>query len=333
MSAGLRTTVALLVTLLASPAFAVGFQYLSIPDDTGRPIEIGIWYPSRSDVAPTTIGMVSQNVALGGEVDGHGLPMVIFSHGNSGWFGDRSDAALLFAQAGVVAVSLTYPGDNYKDHSDRLRRQLTSRPIVTSQVIDYVLDGWDGRDHLDGSKVGFYGFSAGGFTGLVLLGGVPDWSLFARHCAAHPSEIVCKLGGPTSLSSPQAAAVPSWTWHHDPRIKAAVLVAPAYGFAFEPASLQAITAAVELWGGSDDENVPFASNVPYLEEHLPNVTRTHEVANAKHYSFLKPCSTALMAKNLETCSDLPGFDRTAFQAEFNRELLRFFQSELTKKAQ
>lgn len=333
MPAGLGTLMALLAILFASPAFAVGFQYLSIPDDTGRPIEIGIWYPSRSDVAPTTVGMVAQNVALDGDVEGNGLPVVIFSHGNAGWFGDRSDMALLFAEQGIVAVSLTYPGDNYRDHSDRLRRLLTSRPVVTSQVIDYVLNRWNGRDHLDPSKIGFYGFSAGAFTGLVELGGVPDWSLFAAHCAAHPSEMVCTLGsGAAFLSSPQAAAIPSSDWHHDPRIKAAVLAAPAYGFAFAPASLQAITIPVELWGGSDDANVPFASNVPYLAEHLPNVVQMHEVANAKHYSFLKPCSASLAAKNPETCSDLPGFDRAAFQADFNREVLRFFQSELAKKA-
>lgn len=323
---------ALLATLAASPALAVGFHYLSIPDDAGRPIEIGIWYPSKSAPTPTTAGMISQNVALDGEVDGHALPMVIFSHGNGGWFGDRSDTALLFAEQGIVAVSLTYPGDNYKDSSDRLRRQLTSRPVVTSQVIDYVLNSWNGRDHLDQSSVGFYGFSAGAFTGLIELGGVPDWTLFAAHCASHPSEMVCTFGGAAPLSNPQAPAIPASAWHHDPRIKAAVLAAPAYGFAFAPASLRAITTPVEFWGGSDDGNVPFASNVPYLAGHLPSVVQVHEVANATHYSFLKPCSAALAAKNPQTCSDLPGFDRASFQADFNRALLRFFQSELPTKA-
>jgi predicted dienelactone hydrolase len=172
----------MVVVMLASPAFAVGFQYLSILDDTGRPIEIGIWYPSKSAAAAVTVGMVAQNVALNGEIDGSGLPTVIFSHGNVGWFGDRSDMALAFAQQGIVAVSLTYPGDNYKDSSDKVRRQLTSRPVVTSQVIDYVLNTWSGRDHLDKAEVGFYGFSAGGFTGLVELGGVPNWTQNDSRC-------------------------------------------------------------------------------------------------------------------------------------------------------
>jgi predicted dienelactone hydrolase len=239
--------------------------------------------------------------------------------------------ALAFAQQGIVAVSLTYPGDNYKDSSDKVRRQLTSRPLVTSQVIDYVLNTWSGRDHLDKAEVGFYGFSAGGFTGLVELGGVPNWTLFVQHCAAFPTEMICKQGGAAFLSSPQAAAIPPSAWHHDQRIKAAVLVSPGYGFTFDPASLQAIKAPVELWGGSDDDHVPFASNVTYLRDHMPDVVQTHEVANAKHYSFLRPCSLAMTAKNPEICADLPGFDRAAFQEQLGRDAIQFFRSELARR--
>jgi predicted dienelactone hydrolase len=332
MRAFLRIVAATVVAMLASPAFAVGFQYLSIPDDSGRPIEIGIWYPSKSEPTSTTVGMIAQDVAVDGEVDGSSLPVVIFSHGNAGWYGDRLDTAVLLAQHGIVAISLTYPGDNYKDSSDRIKRWLISRPVVTSQVLDYVLNIWSGHDHLNRNEVGFYGFSAGAYTGLVELGGEPNWTLFAQHCASHNNEMICQQGGAAYLSGPQAATLPSSTWHHDPRIKAAVLVAPAFGFAFDPNSLKGIAAPVELWGGSEDANVPFASTVPYLKDHIPNVLAVHEVTNAKHFSFLRPCSEELKAKSLETCSDLPGFDRIAFQKMLDQDLLTFFQSKLRKAA-
>ncbi|MET3702150.1 hypothetical protein [Citrobacter sp. UYEF32] len=330
MTAFMRIVAAILVVVFTSPTFAVGFDYLSISDDAGRPIEIGIWYPSKSEAQPTTVGMISQNVAIDGEVDGSSLPLVIFSHGNAGWYGDRSDTALLLAQRGIVAISLTYPGDNYKDSRDRIKRWLISRPEVTSLVLDYALNTWSGHDHIDKSAIGFYGFSAGAYTGLVELGGVPDWTLFAQHCSSHQNEMICQQGGAAYLSSPQAAILPPSTWHHDPRFKAAVLAAPAFGFAFDPKSLQGITVPVELWGGSKDANVSFASTVPYLKDHMSNVVAVHEVANAEHYSFLRPCSDALKAKKLETCSDLPGFDRSKFQEELNQDLLHFFQSKLQK---
>ena len=328
MKAFLGIAMALFVIAVASPASAIGFDYFTIPDSTGRPIEVGIWYPSKAQAAPTTIGMIAQSVAVAGAVDGEKLPVVIFSHGNVGWYGDRSDTATLLSENGLVAVSLTYPGDNYKDSSDRIKRWLIDRPIVTSQVLDYVLNVWRGHEHLDKDAVGFYGFSAGAYTGLVELGGEPDWTLFAQHCVGHPDEMICKQGGAAYLSGPQAAALPRSTWHHDQRIKAAVLVASAFAFAFDPGTLGKITAPVELWGGSRDANVSFASTVPYLQEHLSNVSAVHEVANAKHYSFLRPCSEALKAKNLETCIDEPGFDRATFQKTFDSDVLSFFQAKL-----
>lgn len=328
MRAFMRIAATFLVLAVTSPAFAIGFHYFSIPDDTGRPIEIGIWYPSISATAQTTIGMIAQSVAIDGAIDGDSLPVVIFSHGSAGWYGDRSDTAMLLAQHGVVAVSLTYPGDNYKDSSDRTKRWVVSRPVVTSQVLDYVLNVWSSHDHLDKEAVGFYGFSAGAYTGLVELGGEPNWTLFAQHCASHGDEMICKQGGAAYLSGPQAAALPASTWHHDPRIKAAVLAAPAFAFAFDAKSLNRIFAPVELWGGSEDTNVAFASTVPYLKEYMSNVSAVHEVVNATHYSFLRPCSETLKAKNAETCSDLPAFDRVAFQEMLNQDLLTFFRSKL-----
>lgn len=332
LSALFRIVVTVVIVTLTSPAFAIGFQFLSIPDDAGRPIEIGIWYPSNSVPTAISVGSIPQNAALDGEVTGANLPVVIFSHGSAGWFGDRTDTAIAFAKAGLVAVSLTYPGDNYKDSSDRAGRQMTSRPIVTSRVLDYVLDNWTGRDHLDRSKVGFYGFSAGGFTGLVAIGGVPDWAIFAKHCKSDPDEGVCKQGVATFLSGPQAAAMPTSTWHHDGRIKAAALASPSFGFAFDPESLSKVKIPVKLWGSNKDAVVPFESNVAYLSRSLPNIIGVQEVTDAQHYSFLRACSEALKAKNLEICSDLPGFDRVAFQETFNKDLLMFFQTHLMNKA-
>jgi hypothetical protein len=37
--------------------------------------------------------MIAQGVAVDGAIDEDSLPVVIFSHGNAGWYGDRSDTA------------------------------------------------------------------------------------------------------------------------------------------------------------------------------------------------------------------------------------------------
>lgn len=327
----LMLAVTALMFALTGPASAIGFQFVSIPDEFDRPIEIGIWYPSLAAPTAINVGLVDQNAALDGEVVGANLPLVVISHGSAGWFGDRTDTGHSLAKAGFVAVSLTYPGDNFRDSSDKAGRQMTNRPIVTSKVIDYILNQWGDRDRVDKAKVGIYGFSAGGFTGLVEIGGVPDWAIFARHCKSHPGEGVCKQGVAAYLSSPQAAAMPASTWHHDDRIKAAALASPGFAFAFDPDSLRRIRIPVTLWGGERDAVVPFETNVDYLGRLLPNVVAVREVKNAQHYSFLRPCSNALKEKNLETCSDHPDFDRAAFQEQFNQDLLDFFRTHLMGK--
>jgi predicted dienelactone hydrolase len=52
-------------------------------------------------------------------------------------------------------------------------------------LIDYMLASWQHHEALDPFRVGMFGFSAGGFTALVAIGGTPDMSTVAPHCAAH----------------------------------------------------------------------------------------------------------------------------------------------------
>jgi predicted dienelactone hydrolase len=60
-------------------------------------------------------------------------------------------------------------------------------------MIDYMLASWQHREALDPFRVVMFGFSAGGFTALVAIGGTPDMSTVAPHCAAHPDEWSCRM--------------------------------------------------------------------------------------------------------------------------------------------
>jgi predicted dienelactone hydrolase len=328
MQSALKIVATMLLVIISGPARSAGFQYLTIPDDTGRPIELGIWYPSDARPAPSVLGHVAQTVAVGGEIKGEHLPLVVFSHGSEGCFCDRADSARMLADAGFVAVSLTHPGDNYKEVDRDALQILAARPRQVGSVLDYVTQSWPGHTRLDISRIGFYGFSAGGFTGLVLVGGVPDWTLFAPHCRDDPSEGVCKEGIAKRLSSAGAAMIPRSAWQQDARIKAAVLASPGFAFSFDPASLRSIGVPIELWGSNQDQVVPFASNAGYLQRYLPHITAAHDVADARHYSFLRPCSDAARAALPDICSDRPGFDREVFQNTLNKSLVQFFRTEL-----
>jgi predicted dienelactone hydrolase len=165
-----------------------------------------------------------------------------------------------------------------------------------------------------------------------MLGGIPDVKRSIAHCAEVPQEPACKLGFTRDFANPIVAAQLSKGWVKDPRIKAAAIAAPGLGFEFDPASISRITAAIDLWAAAEDENVPYATNTEIIRNALRRPPQFHFVEKAGHYAFLKPCdpqmATALPKLWERLCVDAPGFDRTAFHAQFNAEVVSFFNSRL-----
>jgi predicted dienelactone hydrolase len=210
----------------ATPALSAGFEHVVVPDPGGAPLEAGIWYPSNASGVPQRIGLFEQTVAVGGAIAGRGLPLIVMSHGSGGSFEGHYDTALALAEAGFVVAAVTHTGDNYRDPSAFARHENRVRHITA--LVDYMLTSWRDRNLLDPARIGMFGFSAGGFTALVMIGAVPDMTRVVPYCAEHPDEWACrKLNGTYVPPAPDAFV-------HDPRIAAAVIAAPAVGYAFTP---------------------------------------------------------------------------------------------------
>ena len=101
----------------AARAANVGFEQVSVPDGTARPLVVGIWYPTDAQAAPHALGPFTQDVAMSAPIAGARLPMVVFSHGTGGWYGGHYDTALALARAGFVVAAVSHTGDTYDDHS------------------------------------------------------------------------------------------------------------------------------------------------------------------------------------------------------------------------
>ena len=196
------------------------------------------------------------------------------------------------------------------------------------RLVDYMLEEWFGHVDLDNARVGAFGFSNGGFTVLVAAGGKPDLSQIAPYCRAHPDHDLCQALQTAGVDLNLSVSVPANAWALDPRIKAVVIAAPAFGFTFGRAGLSSVRVPVQLWRAADDHHQPH----PYYEEavraNLPLSPEYHVVANAGHYDFLPPCDARLTRKAPALCASRPGFDRSAFHEEFNAEVVRFFRTRL-----
>lgn len=316
--------VAVVASTALRPVRPVGVHQVLAPDPGHASIPVTIWYPTSARPRLVWAGIAAAWLAPGGAVDGTKLPLIVMSHGTGGSPASHLDTALALAEAGYVVAAPMHPGDNFQDQSAvGARSWIPDRARQIARVDDYLLDRWQGRGRLDPDKLGVFGFSAGGTTGLVATGGTPDFTRVGPHCAAN-REFVCQLLRPGA--SPPAAA----DWVHDPRLKAAVIVAPGFGFAFEPSGLSSVKAPVQLWQGEADTAVPPATNAAVVHRLLPGA-ELHLIKGAGHVSFVAPCGVARPLMPKAICTDQPGFDRKAFHAGFNKAVVAFFDRTLARR--
>ncbi|MBV8619510.1 MAG: dienelactone hydrolase [Curvibacter sp.] len=304
-------------------AQAAGYQHGHADDPQGPALEISIWYPSATPAGSLDLGPYTLKVAPDAPLQGRGLPLVVVSHGNGGSMMGHQDTAIALADAGFVVAAVTHTGDNYADQSRAL--DILDRPRQISRVIDHMLSRWPGHEAIDPARVGVFGFSSGGFTALVDIGGRPDLSLIAGVCREHPEDYACGL----IARSRQPVALPAVPVSlHDERIRAAVVAAPALGFTFTAEGLKDVKVPVQLWRAEDDRLLPQPRYAEAVRLALPQAPEYHVVPLAGHFDFLAPCSALLAQHVPDICRSNPGFDRAAFHERFDAEVVGFFERTL-----
>jgi predicted dienelactone hydrolase len=304
-----------------------GFQEVQVANPGDQPITVGVWYPTTEPAHEQRFGIQTQVVAPpGARMTGERLPLLVMSHGTGGFYGSHYDTALALARAGFVVAALTHPGDNYMDKSRA--GQVRRRPPQLERVLDYMLTEWPDHARIDPERVGAFGFSAGGFTVLAAIGGAPDFSKIRPHCEAHPDYFECTLNKRAAIAPPPAAGASDATSFRDPRIKTAVIAAPALGYTFDREGLDPVTIPIQLWSAEFDHILPAPDYADSVRANLPRPPEFHLVAKADHFDFLAPCSAELAKIAPDICQSLSGFDRGEFHERFNAEVVRFFRETL-----
>jgi predicted dienelactone hydrolase len=311
-----RLFVALAFSLFATPALAAGFQFIDIPaDNEGPAIHGAIWYPCAE--SPREIGRGVKDCPISGDK----LPLVVISHGHGGTFNGHQDTAGALANAGFVVAAINHPGDTATDMSRSAGLSVfVERPTDIKRLIDFMLGPSPAASKIDPKRIGFFGFSRGGYTGLVVVGAEPDWPAVAVHCPGSPRPICQDI---LNKEYPAHAT-------HDPRIKAAVVADPLAIF-FTPQSYAAVQVPVQLWASERGGDGVEPHDVAAVDKNLPAAHEFHVVPNSAHFAFLTPCPPDLAERRPELCTDPPGFDRVAFHKELNADMLAFFQANLVER--
>ncbi len=311
--------------LTATLAQVAGLRSINISADANGPAIHGmVWYPCAETPGEIHVDLFILPGVKECPLAGDHLPLIAVSHGQGASIPANHDTAETLADNGFVVVAIGHPGDTAQDQSrsDDLS-VFVERPTDIKRLIDFMIGSSPFVARIDQDRIGFFGYSRGGYTGLVLIGANPDWAGEAsKFCQQRHLQLCQQI---------LDMKYPSQPLTHDPRIKAAVIVDPLARF-FSTASLAPIQVPVQLWASERGGYGVVPHDVAKLDADLPAKSEYHEIANAGHLAFLAPCSPELTQVAPEFCVDAPGFDRIAFHAEFNADVLKFFRKSLVQPA-
>jgi predicted dienelactone hydrolase len=300
---------------------------LTVANPTGDgAIQTFVWYPTTAPASLVKLGPFDLEVAIGSASEAGAHPLIVISHGTGGSNLGHHDTAMHLARHGFVVATPMHPGDNFQDTSAYgTDVQLFGRPRHVKAVLDAVVAHPVFGRIVDTARIGVAGMSAGGYTALVLVGGKPDFTKLATYCREQPDDPwICgrgyKNGGPPALSD--------WALVRDPRIKSAVLMAPALGPAFDRAGLADVHVPIRLYRPEADEVLRHPYNAEHVRMMLPRAPEYVGLPNAGHYVFLAPCSPGFARQAPQICVDPPGVDRGLIHARLNAEIEDFFRRTL-----
>lgn len=278
-------------------ARAAGSRTLSIADPSiGVTFPAWVLYPTRAPASPVSFGPYSLDVAVDAPIDDGRFPVVVLSHGSgSSPYLFRTLAAHL-AKNGFVVALPEHPGNNRKDdalaHSDE---NLVRRPRHVRLVLDAIERDDRLAPHAAPDRAAILGHSIGAYTALAVAGGKP-WT---------------QRGERVEVEA-------------DPRVSALVLFAPATPWYAPEGSLADVTAPILVYSGAEDAISP-AWNAQLVLDGVPDRSQVvHRVIErAGHYSFFAPFPEAMRRPGFAPAIDPEGFDREAFQATLEAEVLAF----------
>ena len=305
--------------LATSLAHAAGFAFIDVPADRDGPALHGaVWTPCAMPAKPIDLGGMVVTGLRDCAILGARLPLVVVSHGTGGSFLGHHDTAEALADAGFVVAAISHPGDNFQDLSRQQHLSaFATRPVDLRRLVDFMLTTWAGHASIDANRVGVFGFSRGGYTGLVAAGAVPEFALRKDLCPPASTFPMCEEFRRGDIPPPPT---------RDTRIKAAVIVDPLS--VFDAKGLKSVTLPMQLWSSEFGGDGVAPDSVAALRRDLPVAPDWHLATDAAHFAFLTPCPPALADARPELCRDKPGFDRVAFHARFDAEVVAFFKAHL-----
>lgn len=332
-------TFVLPAVLPAQDASGVGFSAITVHDPVnGGNMPGYVFYPSSAPPGVTSLGPYRVAATADAPAIPGARPLVVISHGHGGSDLGHHDLATYLASHGFVVATIEHARDNFHDSSGNAHVEvLAGRPMQISATISMLLKDPHWSELIAPDRIGVAGFSAGGYTSLVLVGAVPRFGRFIGYCQRHPGdEEVCGIVKQLATQAGETAqkALDDLQRDYarmgrldDARVRAAFAMAPL-SVVFDTAGLATINRPVFLYYGQSDHVLLPQENVLHIAPLIKTLVNVKMVPKAGHYVFLAPCSPELTKEAPDICRDPPGVSRVGAHAQIDADALAFFRKTL-----
>ena len=314
----------------------VGIRQVSVNfPSTKSEIKGIVWYPTLKKTQKAKLGPFELAVAKNAKIKTGRYGLVVISHGSQGSHLGHRDTAIYLAMRGYIVISVLHPKNNYLDDSSgRTDENWINRPRHISKVLDSVLNDSEYKSFIDEDKIAIIGHSAGGYTALSLVGGVPDTANISMHCSKNSDDsefcgghsFFSKIKNFFSSQNAENSHIIENT--HDHRIKSAVLLAPLGVLFKDKQSLSNVKVPLRIYRAEKDDVLRYPYHAESIKQKLNIGPEYVIVKNAGHYSFLSPFPDSMKQRGGVVTKDPNGFDRTKFHSIMNQEIFEFLSKSL-----
>ncbi|TKC87886.1 dienelactone hydrolase [Trinickia terrae] len=315
------------------PHFHAGVVRLTVADNVTT-FDTVVFYPTDDPEVPWQAGPfaveATRNAAL---VAGRRFPVVLISHGRRGSPMSHRELGAALARAGFVAILPTHVGDASGSPPARTQAEiLIARPGQAEAALNAVLSNPRFSAGVDENRIGMIGYSAGGYTALILAGAKPDFSYAGAFCVNHGDPGSCPrpaTDGSTQRQADATSVSPELiAWHPpvDHRLKALVLMDPL-AIMFDASSFSSVHVPALLYRPQSDIYLSSARNALAVATGLP-IPPEVNVVPGNHFVFVDPCPAQIADSAPFVCQDASGIDRPSIHRQIESEVVNFFQANL-----
>ena len=331
MAACAVAVLAILAACANARAEGVGFRDITVEVE-GERLKTALWYPTDAPTGTTIVGPFTMNATRDAPVGAGHHGLVLISHGTGGGRLNHRGTAIRLAESGYIVAAPEHAGDSWRDgRYSGTAANWRRRPRQLSAVLDQLLGDPAFGPVIDSARIGAVGHSAGGYSVLALIGGRADMAVLARHCTRQREKdpAFCGYGRPDRHTDGHAAgyadghtdgAMPDLS---DRRIGATVAVAPV-GALFGDGAFAGVEAPTQIHRLKGDRVLRRPWHADNIVRLMGDGARLVEHPRAHHFAFISPFPAAMGGEVGAPARDPAGFDRRAFLATIDGQILGFF---------